>query len=251
MLFEEKIEQLKQKLIGSCPKCKGEGFLEDGTTCSCRLEFRVINRLLPRGFQEEYLLLDKKEILKNIKIGKEDKMILNWYLEHFDEVSVKGLSLYIYGGAVGIGKTSLAIMIAKEYAAWSLSDKNYIWDFDAFYMDMLTFCDSLKQDDFIESEKWRAKFFVLDEFGRDALEDKAKDWIVRGLERFFRFRIAWRLPTIICSNIIPEKLYDIYGERISSLLGIVGKEMFGLVYRSIKLLGEDLRRGWIKSRWEK
>ncbi len=246
-MIEDKIEIIRQRLFSSCKQCDGSGYKEDGTSCYCRLLFKVINRLYPRGFPEEYLLLDKDEIFQNIKMDKESKLILDWYLANFEKIYQQGLSLYIYG-TLGIGKTSLAILIAKEYALWCLSDDNYIWDFNAYYMDIQTFSDFLKKEDFIESEKWTAKFFVLDEFGRDAMIDKSRDWIIRGIERFLRYRIANGLPTIICSNITPERLYELYGEGISSLLGVVGNEMSGLAYRAIKLEGTDLRRGWIKSR---
>jgi len=245
-MFIERLEQIKKKFVNSCKICKGIGFLDDGRVCDCLIKFRIYNRLLPRGFPEEYLDLEKDEILKNIKMKKESEKICQWFLKNLDFVLDKGLSLFITG-KIGIGKTSLAIILAKEIARWCLSEEHYQWDFEAYYLDIDTFCMKVKKDEI--SNIMGATVVVLDEFGRDAFFTEAKDWIIRELERFLRYRIANRLVTIICSNVPVDNLVNIYGERISSLLGISGKDMNGLVYRSLVLEGFDLRRGMLNSRW--
>lgn len=261
-MFSEKIDRIRQKIISNCVRCGGTGFMGD-KICSCNEEFRVYNRLLLRGFPEEYLFLDEQEVFKNIKLSDEDLLVLDWYFKNLDKVLLRGLSLYIYSEKIGIGKTSLAICIAKVISRWCLSEENYMWDFSAFYLDINDFIELIKNNkdkgkekegdeliDLRDIEKIKqAKLVIIDEFGRESLFGN-KEWILVEIERFLRFRIANNFITILCSNVSPSKLSAVYGERLASLVGITGKETIGIVYRSIELKGSDLRRGLIKSRWE-
>jgi DNA replication protein DnaC len=240
----EILQRKKEELVSGCALCGGTGFVE-GLACRCLREFRVWNRLLRRGFPEEYLDLDIAVVLKNVRMVDEDRRLLDWFLSNFEQVRERGLSLYIWGN-VGVGKTGLAIAIAKEYARWCLSEERYIWDFSAFYSDLSAFFEAREDS---EEGSWNADLYVLDEFGRDILGQDVKDWLVRRLERFVRYRVAQRKVTILVSNLEPSRIAGSYGEGMASVIGVVDDNVDGVAYRSIHLLGSDLRRNMRFSRW--
>jgi DNA replication protein DnaC len=248
MVEEERIEEVllrkKSEFLSQCKVCGGVGFV-GGSACECLREFRVWNRLLRRGFPEEYLDLSLDVVLRNVSMSDEDRRLLDWYVSNFAYVRERGLSLYIWG-SVGVGKTGLAVVIAKEYARWCLSDERYIWDFSAFYSDLSAFFEAREDS---EEGSWNADLYVLDEFGRDILGQDVRDWLVRRLERFVRFRVAQRKVTILVSNLEPSRIAGSYGEGMASVIGVVGDNVDGIAYRSIHLLGSDLRRNVRFSRW--
>lgn len=243
------LEEKRQELTRKCNLCKGLGFIEGGKRCECMVEFSVWNRLLRRGFPREYLEISLEEALKNVKLSKADTAILNEYINNFERVREDGLSLFLFGRR-GAGKTSLAIAIAREYTKWNLDEENYIWNYTAFYLDISTFFERLIRKDFNFSETWWADMFVLDEFGQDVVGKEEWIWLIRDLERFIRFRIAQRKPTILVSNLEPKKIIEKYGEGLTSVLGVKLNSIDGIAYKSIHVEGVDLRIDRRFSRWK-
>jgi len=251
MDLEERLTKIKERMLSSCEKCKGLGYYED-RVCDCLMEFRVWNRLLPFGFQEEYLLLSKDEVLENIEADEVSLKVLDWFFNNFHKVRERGLGLYIWSRRFGLGKTSLATVIAKEYARFCLSDENYVWDFKGAYVDLGTFYEKFAKREEAFLSLWNADIFVLDEFGRDVLHgENVKDWLIVGIERFLRHRISNRLVTIICSNLPVSEIAVHYGEVIASLLGLSSDSDTSFVFRSLELKGIDIRRSALAlKRWE-
>jgi hypothetical protein len=208
-------------------------------------EFRVWNRLLRRGFGEEYLRLSAGEVFQNIVLSDVDRRLLEWYVNNFDLVRERGLGLYIWGN-VGVGKTALAVVLVKEYARWCLSDEHYVWDFGAYYFDLSTFYGRRREMEVW----WDADIFVLDEFGRDIIGDDVRDFLLRDVERFIRYRVGRRLPTLLVSNVCPGDIRSRYSEGLASILGVVGDSIDGVAFRSLHLLGTDLRKQMRFSRWQ-
>ena len=254
MIDDSYIKRLHDTIIKNCTLCGGSGKTVNGP-CECQIEFRAVNRMITRGFMEEYLMLDQS-MLPKLDLSEQDRNILNFYSHNSDAVRDQGLSLYIYGEQVGPGKTSLAVLLAKQYSKYNLSEDNYMWEFDSYYYDISSFFNSIKSVDYNTEkfEAWDAKMVVLDEFGREGMESKTKDWMNMVLEQFLRHRIGSHLPTILVSNLKPAMLIELYGVRIPSLLGVTEDNTIrGLVYKSVEVKGGDFRtdqRG-LTSRWER
>ncbi|MBS7252262.1 MAG: hypothetical protein KIH08_16995 [Candidatus Freyarchaeota archaeon] len=245
--IERVLERVKGELVGRCVRCGGVGFV-GGEVCGCMLEYRIWNRLLGRGFSEEFLRLSFDEVLQNIQLDEAGRNVVSWFISNFEKVYERGLSLYIHGKGVGVGKTSLAVVLVKEYLRWALH-KDYKWDACGVYSDIESFLDRyIARERGEVDESWDAMVFVLDEFGREVKVDKGKDWLIRGVERFLRYRLYNRKSTIIVSNLSPGELFSAYGEIICSLIGVVGGVVSGIAYKDVLVKGVDLRRSF--SRWE-
>lgn len=165
----------------------------------------------------------------DIEIHEEDRPKLDTFLA--DPAGAwSGKGLYIWGGNVGCGKTTLAHLVVRrlyEYARaeWLFPNPE---DYSAWYVLAPTFGsvayssrDSFRVElDFLgESRKidlWTVPGpVVLDEFGREGSARERKT--VRALyESFFRERIG--KPTIVVSHSRPDEIPDTFGEQVASLM---------------------------------
>jgi len=254
MRDESYFSQLKDTLVGQCQKCHGSGFLKDGT-CDCLIEFRARHRLLVGNFAEHLLEIGDDFPDQQISLG-ESKPYLDFFLQNPDRVKKQGLSLYIWSERRGVGKTTLAHLLAKVFARYFAREENYSRSIKYRFMEVGEFFDLAKKSGPYNYQgfvhEWDATLFVLDDFGN---EDRSSKWdfefITKLIQDFLRHRTRLRLSTILTTNTRPSALKEQYKEDISSLLEVQPNDKVGgLLWREVFVSGRDLRLDKDLSPWK-
>lgn len=141
--------------------------------------------------------------------------------------------LLLWGGT-GTGKTTLAVSILRWRAV--LGDSVAFTDYtDLIKRIQRTYAKNydgdLTEDEIIKSVS-KAGFLVLDDLGSVA-SDRATDNRIEIVFRVINGRYAANLPTVITTNLTPDKLYSQFGDRVSS-------RIVGLCH-IVEMQGTDLR----------
>lgn len=208
----------------ACPKCKGTGrviYEVDGIEyvkeCDCGIwqkqidESRMRFANLPDAFAD-VTLKDIKTSVYSQERSKEmiraNAKVIQYWLDHLDEMLEKGMGLYFYSGAKGSGKTLMAAALVNELKNRRVQVK---------------FCTSMqiieeikntwdKNTDSTENELLNqlstTKVLVIDDFGTE----QTKDWISDRFYSIINNRYINRFVTIVTSNYSPTNLP--YDERI-------------------------------------
>lgn len=237
------LEELKQEIIGSCKKCSGVGYIE-GNPCDCMVEFRVWNRLYPNGFGKDYLRHNFSDIIEKINFKEQkDRNIIDWYVNNFKKVYKNGLCLYIFGERYGIGKTTLAVSVVKEYAKWALFSERYIWDFKGRYLDV---SEVLKWNE-LQNESDDIRVVVIDEFGKRVMENKEEE--AMKIEKFIRNKVKEERSVILVGNVLPRDIPIKYSDSLAEFLGVRENELESNIFRSVHVIGESFRTMRIETKW--
>lgn len=166
---------------------------------------------IPRQFHSTGLKDFKTFDNKNLE---EVKGYVANYLSLIDEQKpLKNYKGICFFGSNGTGKTMLSSIILK---------RAYI---NRFTFKRITFLDYIKTytaswnkpyDNEVEDETSlkAIEFLVIEEIGKE-IETKVNTSI---LEDLLRYREDHCLPTIICTNLSPENLFERYGNSIVSLI---------------------------------
>lgn len=149
-----------------------------------------------------------------------------------------GRGIFFFGSN-GVGKSMLASIILIEAYKYRYSCRRVTF---SRYIDVYTEAWGVKNKD--EKDAWENDFYetykgaellVLEEIGKEIDSKIAKPI----LEDLLRYREEHGLVTIICSNITPNVVEEIYGPSIMSLIKgsmtpikIVGKDMRKEVFNS-------------------
>ncbi len=225
--------------VYECKYCKDTGFINN-KECTCfknKLIFKAYNMsnlaeiIKTDNFKTFNYDYYSKEINEENKMSPYEniKIVmakLNIFVDKFDE----RFKNFIFYGNSGIGKTFLCSCIAKE-----LLDKGktvvYMTAFDLFESIKKKFAknyeDILKKD--YKEFKNDADLLIIDDLGTEFITNFT-------LTEFFNIintRILKKKPTIISTNLNPEKLLEQYSARVVS-------RFYG-EYEIIKLFGEDIR----------
>lgn len=113
-------------------------------------------------------------------------------------------------GSNGVGKTFLSCLILKEAYRHRYNCRRITF---SSYVSLCT--NNWKNSDDDTFEKYKgAEFLVLEEIGKEIDSKIAKPI----LEDLLRTREERDLVTIICTNLTPKKLKDVYGASVCSLI---------------------------------
>lgn len=145
-------------------------------------------------------------------------------------------------GPVGSGKTWYAWCIVDYFMKTQELAKFPVFYTESSLLDRLRYYANKERperysDTFFHQTKTNPELLILDDFGSSRQTDFSIELLCDMLEH----RIAWRLPTVITSNIefdAPDgarQAIEIYGERIISRIS--GR------FAHISLTGDDKRQG--------
>lgn len=224
----------------TCSKCQDTGYFE-GRYCSClekiisSVSIQEMNRnthLQLRSFDQfslEYYRGVYKENTKHETIDCYLKMqkAFNSCRQYAENFTLHSPSLLFYGD-VGVGKTHLSLSIVTEVLKKG---------FEVIYDSIGNLTAQIEQEHFNREKSdvhtlnmlLNTDLLVLDDLGTEFQTSFTNSVIYN----IINTRINRNLPTIISTNLDPEKLGDYYEERVMSRLCAV--------YEVWELAGEDIR----------
>ena len=147
---------------------------------------------------------------------KDIKKFVNDYLDNIND-NIEDNKGICFIGSNGVGKSFLSCIILKEaykhrYSCRRVTFSSYI----SAYTE--SWGASKSERDVIENELFEkykgVEFLVLEEIGKEIDSKIAKPI----LEDLLRYREEHGLVTIICTNLTPTTLKDIYGASVCSLI---------------------------------
>ena len=136
--------------------------------------------------------------------------------EYLSQIKTRSRSDYqegiIFYGSNGVGKTMLSSIILREAYKYRFTSQRTTF---VKYVDSYT---SSWSGDKVEDDFWNicktSQYLVLEEVGKE-IDSKITKPI---LEDLLRYREEKGLVTIMCTNLSPRDLEDIYGASIMSLI---------------------------------
>ena len=143
----------------------------------------------------------------------------------------KGIFFY---GSNGVGKTMLSSIILRcaymyRYTCKRVTFVDYIDRYTSVWSSRAIDEKEMLRDDLFVNYKG-VEYLVLEEVGKEVNRNVS----IPILEDLLRYREDHGLVTIICSNLVPKAIQDIYGDSIYSL-------MRGNM-TPVKIVGRDNRR---------
>jgi hypothetical protein len=237
---------LRDKIVGSCITCGGDGY-NGQSLCACSIKFRVYNRLVSGGFNEEVLdfISSPAYSLPMMEAGAES---VEYFIHNPFPVLEKGLSLFIYSKENGRGKSTLAHYLAYVLAWPFAHTENYSRDRSYAFVDMHKLMEEFDDDAF---DAWKATLLVIDDLGSENRSGWRKESAVAMLHRIMHFRRDKKLPTIITANYGPDSLSGFYNGILDSVLEVrPDGEIGGKLFRQIEVGGgEDFRLSPETTEW--
>lgn len=240
ILTENNIPLSFLELQYNCKKCKDTGFMDNGKKCDC-LKQEIIKRaystsnldniLGEENFKNFNLDLFSAKPFENYNLTPRENMldilsIAESFVSNFGSKDNENL---IFFGSTGLGKTYLCNCIAK-----SLLDKGYV----------VVYQTAFKLLEIVENHKFRGgdrdlyklifdcDLLIIDDLGTEFTNT------FTNIELFniLNTRMLSNKTIVISTNLSPEKIVEVYGDRITSRL--VANFQF------MRFYGTDLR-------WEK
>ena len=170
----------------------------------------------------------------------EVKVFIKNYIKELDKNIQEGKGIMLFGSN-GVGKSMLASIILKEsyikrYVGKRCTYTEYLSEYARLWTAKSDEEKIVMEDAFIYYFKG-ADILVLEELGKE-LDTKIS---IPALEDLLRYREEHGLCTIICTNLSPSNIQEVYGASIFSLLKgnltpikIVGTDHREEVYNSEK-----------------
>lgn len=143
---------------------------------------------------------------------KKVKDFVRDYLDDLEDHAELGEGI-CFMGANGVGKSMLSCIILKEFyrnrfSCQRVTFSNYINSYTEDW-------GSKDSADRFSYEKYKsAEFLILEEIGKEVSTKVAKPI----LEDLLRYREEKGLVTVICTNLTPENLREMYGPSVCSLI---------------------------------
>lgn len=160
-----------------------------------------------------------KTSISDFKVNKKLRGIRDFVSDYINNISrrIEDNAGICFMGSNGVGKTMLSCIILKEayrhrYSCQRITFSSYISAYTESWGATKYDRDEIEQE-LIEKYKG-VEFLVLEEIGKEIDSKIAKPI----LEDLLRYREEHGLVTIICTNLTPENLKDIYGASICSLI---------------------------------
>ena len=147
---------------------------------------------------------------------KSVKSFVAEYISHIDE-NIEDNKGILFVGSNGVGKSLLSCIILKEayrhrYSCRRVTFSAYISAYTESWGATKSDRDVIEQD---LLEKYKGvEFLVLEEIGKEIDSKIAKPI----LEDLLRYREEHGLVTIICTNLTPSTIKELYGASICSLI---------------------------------
>jgi len=166
------------------------------------------------------------------------------YSHHLKVAREMGMGLLLIG-KVGTGKTGLIYLILKRL--WELFIVNRV-AYKKFAATNIEEMVGIYTQGWYNNEECRefsegiqkADFLIIDDIGK---EFRGKTGLTQSvLDSVIRYRVNWKLPTIMTSNISQKGLREIYGEALVSVM------LEDVIILNFK--GEDYRKKKIKKQIE-
>lgn len=147
---------------------------------------------------------------------KQVKEFVETYLDYLDD-NVEENNGICFIGSNGVGKSFLSCIILKEmyrhrYSCRRVTFSSYISAYTESWGAVKSERDTIEQD---LLDKYKGvEFLVLEEIGKEIDSKIAKPI----LEDLLRYREEHGLVTIICTNLTPSTIKELYGASICSLI---------------------------------
>lgn len=225
------------ELSYDCEKCKDTGYV-DGKMCTCLKKilrnetYNQLNKLSPlslstfESFKLDYY--DEEDGKENSSNRRRMEKILNYCINYAENFNKNSENLFM-NGATGLGKTHLSLAIANEVIKKG---------FGVIYVSTPSIVSKLEKERFrygndnqdeTESHLIDCDLLILDDLGTEFQTNFSNATIYN----IINSRILYNKPTIISTNIPPQKIQTNYSERLVSRL-------WGH-YRLINFCGQDIR----------
>lgn len=155
------------------------------------------------------------------------RLVVEKYIAGMPAMVSDGYGLILWGDN-STGKTSIAIVIAKEARRWGFSCLFIrASDFIDASLERVSFDDSVT----LKDRARHVDLLVIDDLGKEHKADSG--WSVRAFDNLIRYRVQEKLATIITANIGPKKIMALYKPSMV-------KAMLGVLY-PIEVKGHDYR----------
>ena len=128
------------------------------------------------------------------------------------EAPTPGLILF---GDVGNGKTTIATAILNMINVLGLTasgSKSQIWVSMIAARDLTR---KARSDEEAMYEWFKKPLLIIDDIGAEQDTVRTYGNIINPVEQLIEYRYKWRLFTIITTNLKPQAIRDIYGDRIA------------------------------------
>lgn len=232
VLSDAELSQLEEshpELKGSCITCRGTGeylFRGDKHLCDCKVQRTLYVRYARAGIGLTYMRLDWSDVA----VDPDQLAPVRDYLAKLDSYVQTGMGLFL-SGTVGSGKTTVLNMVLKELVRrdYDCYGTTFVGAIDEFAS---TWRDDAEKRSFAQRFEY-SKVLGIDDVGKEYSNKLS----AHTLDRILRTRDQEARPTIVTTNLSPEKVHSGYGTPVLSLL--VGKSV------EVPLTGEDFR---VKSR---
>ena len=225
--------------VFTCPDCRDTGFIDD-KKCHC-FKCATVLLLYEQSNLKDILQKEnfdtfsfnyysKDDIYENTGLSIRDinEDVVSKCKNFIDRFTTDFQNIYLYGNT-GVGKTFLLNCIAKDiidkeqsvlyFSASELFDILIKGAFDRYDSDSNNIRDLVYDCDLL----------IIDDLGTEYINNA----VISQLFICLNDRLQLKKPVVISSNLSPNKLADIYSERIGSR--IVGN------YLSLRLVGKDIR----------
>ena len=234
----------------NCEKCKDTGFIEfdqggliSQRECSCRKLIKQslayqnssIKELLERDnfktFNANLFRQSKQENLGEYISPRENILDIKNKMQTYAEKFNEHAKSILFFGPTGSGKTFMLSCVAKEVVDRGF---NVLYKTSSELLDFLSTYSFMFHEAKLDNreaydEIYDVDLLIIDDLGSEYINDKSKS----ELFSLINSRLNREKPIMISSNIAPEEIKDIYGERLNS-------RIFGN-YVIFEFFGNDLR----------